>query len=506
MKVGPLAKMHGRSVQENKLGDVSLDRSHGIRIAVVGGGISGIAAAWYLERAKLDNFLVFESSSEPGGTWHDNRYPGAEVDIPCHLYSYSFNRHDWTQRFGSRKELKHYLEKTIDEFGLRRHFRFDATVVSVAWSDEAKLYTVTLDDGRTAGFEAVISCVGFLNVPMIPPGIDLAAFPGIACHTARWRDDIDLEGKRVGVIGTGSSAVQVVVEAAKVARSVTIFQRSPNWILPRKNRTFTAEQRARYRTSWQYRFKAMKQFLSYEWARLSHPDRLGSKINRRMRSVAETHLRRSLADRPDLIEKLLPDYPVGAKRAVASGDFYAAVRQPNVAIAPAVARMDADGLVDEHGNRHELDVVVLATGFRAADYLSRLKVSGRSGVDLHAAWNGEPAAFLGSCVPGFPNFFMLHGPNSNSGTLLFILECQARFAAGCIAALAKAGGATIEVERSAFDRYNRWVQDRLEKSVYKATRNYYAAASGRIVTQWPFSATRFWWMTRTRRRSAMKIG
>ncbi|MEP9388154.1 NAD(P)/FAD-dependent oxidoreductase [Mesorhizobium sp. KR9-304] len=497
--------MHEGLVQADRPVDISLDRSAGLRIAIVGGGISGIAAAWYLKRAKLDNFLVFESSSEPGGTWHDNRYPGAEVDIACHLYSFSFNRYDWTQRFGSQAEVKRYLEKTIDEFGLRSRFRFGATVVSAAWSDEKKLYTVSFADGRTAEFEAVISCVGFLSVPVIPPGIDLAAYPGIACHTARWPDDISLAGKRVGVIGTGSSAVQIVPEAAKVAKSVTIFQRSPNWILPKKNRIFTARQRTRYQTSWQYRFKALKEFLRYEWARIGRPERLGSKINRRMRTAAEAYLRRSLAERPDLVEKLLPDHPLGAKRAVASGDFYAAVQQPHVAIAPAVARMDADGLIDEEGNRHELDVVVLATGFSAADYLSRLEVVGRNGADLHTVWSGEPAAFLGSCVPGFPNFFMLDGPNSNSGTLLFILECQARFAADCLAAMVRAGGATVEVRRSAFDGFNRRVQERLEKSVYKTTRNYYAAASGRIVTQWPFSATRFWWMTRATRRSSMKI-
>jgi cation diffusion facilitator CzcD-associated flavoprotein CzcO len=493
-------------VQADRPVDISLDRSAGLRVAIVGGGISGIAAAWYLKRAGLGNFLVFESSSGPGGTWHDNRYPGAEVDVPCHLYSFSFNKHDWTQRYGSQAEVKGYLEKTIDQFGLRARFRFAATVVSAAWSDEKKLYTVSFADGRTAEFEAVICCVGFLSVPIIPPGIDLAAYPGAACHTARWPDGLDLAGKRVGVIGSGSSAVQIVPEAAKMARSVTIFQRTPNWILPKKNRTFTAAQRARYQTSWQYRFKALKEFLRLEWARFGRPERLGSKINRRMRAAAEAYLRRSLAGRPDLIEKLLPDHPLGAKRVVASGDFYAAVRQPHVTIAPAVARMDADGLVDEEGNTHELDIVVLATGFSAANSLSRLSVTGRNGIDLHAAWRGEPAAFLGSCVPGFPNFFMLGGPNSNAGTLLFILECQARFAADCLAAMARAGGSTTEVRRSAFDGFNRRVQARLEKSVYKTTRNYYAAASGRIVTQWPFSAIRFWWMTRTARRSSMTVG
>lgn len=394
--------MLGKPVQNDEPGSLVLKKADGVRIAVVGGGFSGIAAAYYLKRTTLDNFLVFESSGDPGGTWNDNRYPGAEVDVISHLYCFTFNKHDWTQRFGSQQELKRYLGKTIDEFALRPRFRFNTTVVSIVWSDTQNHYTVSFADGRTAEFEVVISCVGFLNVPFVPPGLDIAAFPGVACHTSRWRDDICLEGKRVGVIGTGSSAVQIVAEAAKVAQSVTVFQRSPNWVLPKKNRAFTAEQRARYKKPWQYRFKFMKEYLRFERIKIfGSPEQLGSKTNLRMRAIAETHLRRSLEGRPDLIEKLTPDYPIGAKRAVASDAFYAAMRQTNVAIAPAVKRMDERGLTDDQGNRHDLDVVILATGFRTADYLSRLKVTGRNGADLHATWNGEPAAFLGSCVPGF---------------------------------------------------------------------------------------------------------
>jgi cation diffusion facilitator CzcD-associated flavoprotein CzcO len=499
--------MHGKVAQGHRPGNLSLDRSRGVRIAVVGSGFSGIAAAWYLKRAKLDNFLVFESSSDPGGTWNDNIYPGAEVDVPCHLYSFSFNRNDWTQRYGSQKELKQYLGKTVDEFGLRPHFRFNTAVASATWSDAGKRYTVAFADGRTAEFEAVISCVGFLNDPVIPPGVDLAAYPGLAFHSSRWPDGICLDGKRVGVVGTGSSAAQVVAEAAKVARSVTLFQRSPNWVMPKRNRAFTASQRERYKKPWQYRFKFLKEFLRFERLKaLGKPEQLGSRINLRIRAVAEAHLRRSLAGRPDLIEKLTPDYPVGAKRAVASDDFYAAMLRPNVTIAPAVASMDERGLTDAAGNGHDLDIVVLATGFRAADYLTRLKVFGRNGTDLHVAWNGEPAAFLGSCVPGFPNFFMMYGPNSNTSPLVFLLECQAQFAAGCIAAMERKGGSTVEVKKPAFDSFNHWVQARLATSVYASAKNYYASPSGRIVTQWPFSVTRFWWISRVKRRTAMTIG
>ena len=218
--------------------------------------------------------------------------------------------------------MKGYLEKTIDEFDLRRHLRFDATVVSATWSDANKLYTLAFADGRTAEFEAVISCVGIFSVPLIPAGIDIASYPGVVCHTSRWRDDIRFDGIRVGVVGTGSSAVQIVAEAAKVAQSVTIFQRSPNWVVPKRNRTFTAAQRARYRRSWQYRYKSVKEFLRYEAIKVGNPEKLGSWTNRRMQAIAETHLKRSLAGRADLLEKLTPDHPIGAKRAVASDGYF----------------------------------------------------------------------------------------------------------------------------------------------------------------------------------------
>lgn len=489
----------------NPTSALSLDRSSGLRVAIIGAGISGIAAAYYLKRAKLDNFLILESASAAGGTWRANSYPGAEVDVACHLYSFTFNKHDWTQRYCSQAEVKGYLEKTIDEFGLRPRLRFDATVVSATWSDEHKLYTLAFADGCTAEFEAVISCVGIFNVPLIPAGIDVGAYPGIVCHSSRWRDDIKLEGMRAGVVGTGSSAVQIVAEAAKVAQSVTIFQRSPNWVVPKRNKSFTTAQRARYQRSWQYRYKSVKEYLRFERIRLGGPERLGSRTNLRMQAIAEMHLKKSLAGREDLVQMLTPDHPIGAKRAVASDDYYPATLRSNVTIAPAVERLDERGLIDSDGKRHDLDIVVLATGFRAADYLSNVTIAGRRGADLHDTWNGEPAAFLGTCVPGFPNFFMLYGPNSNTGTLVFLLECQAKFAADSLADLVRAAASTVEVKPSAFESFNHWVQKKMQRSVYTATKNYYTSPSGRIVTQWPFSATRFWWMCRTMRRKSMTI-
>jgi len=476
------------------------------RIAIIGGGISGIATAHYLRRAGLTNFTVFEASAGIGGTWYDNRYPGAEIDTPSHLYTYTFSSYDWSQRYATNDEILAYVEKTVDQHDLRRHFRLNAIVQSVVWSDSDARYTVTLGTGETLDVEAVVSCIGFLNVPLIPDWAEVATSPVHIVHTARWPDDLKLDGLNVGVVGTGSSAVQVVAEAAKVAKSVTVFQRSPNWAMPKGNRSFTAEERHHQSRPIPYFLKFVHEYYKYEKIKiLGKQDQPGSRTNERMRRIAEAHLRRALDGRPDLIGKLTPDFPFYGKRPIVNDLYYQAIRLPHVTIAQAVRDIGPHGLRDAEGKVHNLDLVVLATGFQAARYLSRLEVRGANGQDLQEVWAGEPSAYLGACMPGFPNFFMLYGPNSNAGPVIFMLECQAKFAADCIADMARRGARRVEVRRRAFDKYNRWLQARLETSVYKSTVNYFTAPSGKVVTQWPFSATRFWWLCVSERRRAMRL-
>lgn len=476
------------------------------RIAIVGGGISGIATAYYLKRVGLTDFTIFEASASLGGTWYDNRYPGAEVDTPSHLYTYTFSSYDWSQRYAAHDEILAYVEKTVDQYGLRPHFRLNSPVRSIVWSDTDARYTLTLETGETMEFEAVISCVGFLNVPLVPDWVDESASPVRIVHTARWPEGLKLDGLKVGVVGTGSSAVQVVAEAAKLAERVTVFQRSPNWAMPKGNRAFTPEERRRQSRPLPYLLKFAHEYYKYEKVKiLGKQDQPGSRTNERMRRIAEAHLKRALDGRPDLIEKLTPDFPFYGKRPIVNDLYYQAIRRPNVTIVPAVKDIGADGVRDVTGALHELDLIVLATGFQAARYLQRLEVKGADGADLQEVWAGEPSAYLGACVPGFPNFFMLYGPNSNAGPVIFMLECQAKFAADSIADMARRGARRVEVSHRAFERYNRWLQARLETSVYKSTVNYFTAPSGKVITQWPFSATRFWWLCVSERRKAMKL-
>ena len=213
------------------------------RVAVVGGGVSGIAAGYYLKRAGIENFTIFEASFHFGGTWLDNRYPGVQIDTPSHLYTYTFSRFDWSCTYASGAEIRQYLEKTVDTFGLREHFRFNRSVIAAEWNDVESFYTLTFSDGEIEAFDVVLSCVGFLNVPNVPTWVDEAAFPGKVVHTSRWPADLKLDGLSVGVVGTGSSAVQVVAECAKVAKSVTVYQRAPNWVFPKGVHDFTAKER-----------------------------------------------------------------------------------------------------------------------------------------------------------------------------------------------------------------------------------------------------------------------
>ena len=481
-------------------------RREAARIAIIGGGISGIACGYYLKRAGLGDFTIFEASADLGGTWYENRYPGARVDTPSHLYTYTFSRFDWSCAYAGDEELRRYLDKTVDEFDLRRHFRFNSKVLSAAWNEQDATYRLTFADGQKEIADVVLSCVGFLNVPFVPSWVDEAAFPGRVVHTARWPTDVRLEGKTVGVIGTGSSAVQVVSEAAKVAKSVTVFQRAPNWVLPKNNRNFTSAERRKLNTPFGYWRKFAHEYYKYEKIKiLGEQEQPGSKMNVKIQGVAEAHLKRALAKRPDLIPTLTPDFPFYGKRPIVNDDYYPALCLPNVALAPAAVKADAEGVLDRKGAHHKFDVLVLATGFQATNYLSRIKVEGRNGADLHAVWAGEPSAYLGSCMPGFPNFFMLYGPNSNAGPVIFMLECQAKFAVDNIVDMQRRRARMVEVRRSAFDRFNSWLQARLETSVFKSTKNYFAAESGKIVTQWPFSATRFWWIAKMDRRFAMKF-
>lgn len=467
-----------------------MGRGSAPHVAVVGGGFGGIATGVKLRRRGIDTFTIFEKSAGPGGTWWDNRYPGAEVDVASHVYSYSFKGYDWSRTHARQEEIQRYLEEVVDEFGLRPHFRFSTAVEGCVWDEPTRSYTVTLRGGETLRADIVVSALGLLNYPRYPdwPGLD--EFGGPKFHTFRWEHHHDLSGKTVAVVGTGSTASQVVPEIAPVVGHLYLFQREPGWVIPKGERDFTPQERARYRRRWARRRERLRLALQLERNQLGGAiHRPGTKVNALRERQCREFIDRVFADRPDLKAAVTPAYPYPGKRPILATTFYPALRRDNVELVPrAVASVTRSGVVDAEGKEYPVDVIVMATGFQPANYLASLEVTGRDGRTVHEVWHGEPQAFLGMTVPGFPNFFMLYGPNTNGGEIISCLERQAEHVASVARRLARGRVRAVEVRPSFFRAYNRWLEKKMEGTAWTVSNNYYKSPSGRIVTQWPFGA------------------
>jgi cation diffusion facilitator CzcD-associated flavoprotein CzcO len=456
---------------------------------VIGAGFGGIAAGVKLKRAGIDTFTIYESSLGIGGTWWDNTYPGAEVDVGSHLYCFSFKPHDWTRTHAKQPELQKYLEETVDEFGLRPHLQLGSTVQSAAWDDDRHIWSVRLEDGTVDECHVVVSGVGFLNVPRYPdwPGLD--AFEGPTFHTARWQHQHDLTGKVVAVVGTGSSATQVVPAIQPIVKRLFVFQREPGWVVPKGERDFTDEERATFAKPWRRRRERWRQKYVLEkslWR--GHLYRPGTKTNAAREQFCLDYIARKFADRPDLRDAVTPRYPYPGKRPVVASAFYPALKRDNVELVPrAVASVNRTGIVDVDGVERPVDVIVMATGFQPANYLSRLRVVGCGGRTLQEHWAGEPRAYLGITVPAFPNFFMLYGPGTNGGEIVVMLESQAEYAVRAIKRMIRERVTAVDVKPSFEARWYRWLQSRMHGTSWTMSNNYFKSATGKVVTQWPSS-------------------
>lgn len=457
------------------------------KVVVVGAGFGGIAAAVRLKRAGVHTFTVYESSPGIGGTWWDNTYPGAEVDVGSHLYCFSFRSHQWTRSHARQPELQEYLEATVDDFGLRPHLQLGVTVESTTWDDRRHLWEVRLDDGAVDQCHVLVSAVGFLNVPRYPDWPGLEAFKGPRFHTARWEHHHDLTDKVVAVVGTGSSATQVVPAIQPVVRHLYVFQREAGWVVPKGEVEFTDPELARLARPWRRKLERLRLRYKLEkslWGgALFRP---GTKAHTTRQQLCLDYIAREFADRPDLRAAVTPTYPFGGKRPVFASTFYPSLKKENVELVPsAVAAVTPTGIVDADGVERKVDVIVMATGFEAANYLARLEVVGRGGRTLRAHWAGEPRAYLGITVPGFPNLFMLYGPGTNGGEIVMMLEAQAEYAARAVARMRRKRVTSIEV-RSAFEAtWYRWLQWKMRGTSWTVSRNYFTSRTGRVVTQWP---------------------
>lgn len=481
-------------------------RSEKPSVIIIGGGLGGIAAAVNLKKAGLHAFTIFERSAGPGGVWWDNRYPGVEVDVSSHLYSYSFKRFDWSRTHADQAELQRYLEEVIDDFDLRSHFRFETKVERVEW-DGSRGYYVWTSDGDEHYCRAVISAVGLLNEPRFPDWPGLAGFEGPIFHSARWDPHVELAGKTVAVVGTGSTAAQIVPAIAEEAKQVTLFQREPGWIFPKGDRVFSEEERAILSGNWAHRRERLRLFWQIERGQFfGSIHRPGTKLNSLRERQAREYIAHAFKDRPDLQEAVTPRYPYAGKRPVLSSSFYPSLLRNNVTLVPhAVTSVSPTAVIDASGTEHRADVLILATGFQPTNFLVTFDIVGRGGRSLREMWGSDPQAFLGITVPAFPNFFMLYGPNTNGGEIVSQLERQAEYAVRTIWQLRNRRIDAIEVRPWFYEIYNEWLQRAIAKTSWVVSNNYYKSESGRVVTQWPYGAVIYRVLSKLLRRPSQSI-
>ncbi|WP_083441583.1 flavin-containing monooxygenase [Nitriliruptor alkaliphilus] len=469
------------------------------RVGVIGTGFSGVAIAAELQTLGIHSFTMLEKADEIGGVWRDNTYPGAACDVPSHLYAFSWKpESDWSLRFAPQAEIHAYLQDAARERGLLPHIRFGVEVVRAVWSDTAATWHVHLDTGEIVTFDVLVAGTGQLNRPAIPalPGID--GFTGLHFHSARWDHAADLEGRDMVVIGTGASAIQFVPHLAETAQQVTVVQRSAPWVVPKADRAYSARQRATFaRVPGYARAYRAFQYLRYEsrWPAFSGNALAG----RAATAIARRHMESSVHD-PELRERLTPDHPIGCKRILQSNDWYPALARPNVDVVDGrVTRVEADAVVLDDGTRLPCDTIVWGTGFKTTEFLAPIELRGRGGTDLNDAWRDGAEAHLGITVAGFPNLFLMYGPNTNLGhnSIIFMLECQARYIGQAVARMAEDDLASIEVREDVHRRFNDSLQRRLQGSVWAGgCDSWYVDEHGRIVNNWAGTTLEYRWRTR----------
>ncbi len=465
-----------------------------LRIAIAGAGFAGLGAAATFRQAGFTNLVVFERGPGVGGTWRDNTYPGAACDVPSHLYSFSFApKPDWGHRYSGQAEILAYLESVADRFGLRDCIRLNTAVRSATWDEAARVWQVETSDGVRAAFDVFVTAVGQLSQPVIPAFAGLESYGGAHFHAARWDHAVTHAGKRVAVVGSAASAVQIVPELAQVCAQVSVFQRSPNWIIPRLNHGYGRRAQAAFRRVPVLR-RAMRAAIYWYQEALFGAFRMGTRRGRWATALAKWHLARQVAD-PALRAKLTPDYPLGCKRLLVSDDYLPCFNRDNVALVDTpIERFTPAGIRTTDGAERAFDLVVFATGFDVRNCLAPIAITGRAGLALQDAWADGPHAYRGVATPGFPNLFLLYGPNTNLGhsSIVFMLECQFRYITQCLAHMAAAGLAALEVKPDANASYNAALHARLGKTVWAAGCGSWYGQGGKITANWSGSTTAFW--------------
>jgi cation diffusion facilitator CzcD-associated flavoprotein CzcO len=469
-----------------------------VGVAIVGTGFSGLGTAIRLKQEGVEDFLLLERADEVGGTWHFNTYPGCACDVPSHLYSFSFaSNPDWTQTYSPQPEIYAYLRRCADDFGIRRYIRFGHAVTAASWDEEAGRWRIETNRGPISA-RILIAGMGPLAEPKTPEIRGLDRFEGKVFHSARWDHGYDLTGKRVASIGTGASAIQYVPAIQSQVRQLHVFQRTAPWIMPHTNRGVTGLERRLYR-----HLPLLQRVVRGGIYTARETLVLGFVKNPRLMGIVERlarrHMRRQIPD-PELRRKVTPDYTIGCKRILPSNKWYPALAQPNVElVTDGIEEVRSSSIVGKDGVERPVDAIIFGTGFAVTDMPVAKQVRGRDGHTLDERWRGSPRAHLGTAIPGFPNFFMLLGPNTGLGhsSMVYMVESQIAYVVDALRAMRDREVETLEVRADTVDGYNQAIEGQMEGTVWNTgCASWYLDDTGRNSTLWPD------WTWRFRQRTA----
>ncbi|RAY15836.1 4-hydroxyacetophenone monooxygenase [Actinomadura craniellae] len=472
-------------------------------IVIIGSGFAGLGMAIQLKKAGFHDFAILEKCAELGGTWRDNTYPGCACDVPSHMYSYSFELNPrWSRMFAPQQEIWDYMRRVAAKYDLERHIRYGAEVESMEWDDAAGHWDVSLAGGDVVRGRAVVSGVGALHIPSVPDLPGLARFTGKTFHSAQWDHDYDLTGKRVAVIGTGASAVQFVPQIAERVDRLHLFQRTPPWVQPKPDFSFSRPfQGALERVPGATR--ALRNTIYWGLETRAVGFALDPRLAKPLERMALRHIERQIPD-PELRAKVTPDYTFGCKRGLLSNDYYPALTRPNVdLVTDGITEIRERSVVTADGTEHEVDAIIFGTGFKVVDALADLRIVGRGGLKIQERWRDGIEAHHGITLPGFPNFFMLLGPNTGLGhnSVVFMIEQQVAHVMSCLKLLAEHGAGTIEPTETALRRFNDRIHRRLRKAVWNegGCDSWYLDENGVNRTLWPGFTFEYWAGTRRAR-------
>jgi cation diffusion facilitator CzcD-associated flavoprotein CzcO/acetyl esterase/lipase len=475
-----------------RLGTFLRSRIEGARrppsVAIIGSGFAGVGMAIRLKQSGFDDFTIFEKADRVGGVWRENTYPGAACDVASHLYSFSFERsRDWTRRFSPQPDILAYLERCVRRYGLTGHLRFRTEIASADFDEQSRRWRLRTADGETVEVDVLVTACGQLSRPAFPgiPGIE--RFAGTAFHSAQWDHAYDMNGRRVAVIGTGASAIQFVPEIARSVERLHIYQRSAPWVIPKVDAPYRGGHRRLFRWLPFWPLLARAGWFAYmELAALGLTR--ARWVVTPLRVASRTMLRLQVRD-PAIRERLTPDYEMGCKRVLISSDYYRAMARSNVeVITDEVREVTRDGVVTADGVERRVDAIVYGTGFTANAFLAPIRIRGLGGRSLDDVWRDGAEAYLGLSVSGFPNLFIMYGPNTNlgAGSIIHMLESQMAWVLGALGEMTRRPGAVLDVRDSVQSAFDREVQGRLRTSVWQSgCTSWYRTRSGRVVNNWP---------------------